>query len=128
MNDESLSADNDVGLRCKQSDGSRRRLNHYVSYTQPHPSILMRAPAARPTVSSAFTPSLAAALTCAPRVFAGNEIIPLMHAASCLRCRSSKSYEQATASYSTSLYARFSYVSQSIITINSSMLEEQKTL
>jgi len=94
MNDESLSADNDVARslarRCKQSDGSCRRLNHYVSYTQPHPSILMRPPQqqqpARPSVSSPVTPSLAAAAAAAASTparppAAGNEIIALMHVA-----------------------------------------------
>lgn len=90
MNDESLSADNDVARslarRCKQSDGSCRRLNHYVSYTQPHPSILMRPPQqqqpARPSVSSPVTPSLAAAASTPARSpAAGNEIIALMHVA-----------------------------------------------
>lgn len=66
MNDGSASADNDVGRRCKQSDGSRRRLNHYVNYTQPHPSILMRAAVAAPAVGQPVQPCLALSLHHSP--------------------------------------------------------------
>jgi len=79
MNDGSSSADNDVGRRCKQSDGSRRRLNHYVNYTQPHPSILMRAAVAAAAVGRPVQPCLALSLHHSPPAAAALTSAPPIH-------------------------------------------------